>query len=98
VRRRPTVTRKPAKKRLPNPSKPKRSKASKAVGPKNPSKQPDLPRLTRECDEALERETATSEILHLISTLPGDLQPVFQAILENVTRICDAKFAYLYRF
>jgi GAF domain-containing protein len=48
--------------------------------------------LTRERDEALLRETANAEILRLISKSPGDLEPVFQAILENATRICEATF------
>ena len=42
--------------------------------------------LTRERDEALAREAATSEILKIISSSPGELVPVFQAILENAVR------------
>ncbi|MGB2594540.1 MAG: GAF domain-containing protein, partial [Pseudolabrys sp.] len=58
--------------------------------------QEQLDRRTRERDEALEQLSATSEILKIISKSPGELEQVFDAMLEKATRICDAKFATLY--
>src|SRR5262245_48429493 len=60
--------------------------------------QEQLGRAMRERDEALEQQAATSEVLRVISSSPGKLEPVFEAILENALRICEARLGTLYLY
>src|ERR1700739_1122977 len=58
----------------------------------------ELRQRTTDLTDALDRQTASSEVLHVISSSPGELEPVFAAMLENAARICGANFGNLFLY
>ena len=100
MRRRRTTRLKPTKAQHYK-TKAKRNTALKAGRRANSSVadlQEQIERQARELDAALERETAAAEVLRVISSSPGDLKPVFEAIISNAQRICGARFGNLVLF
>jgi signal transduction histidine kinase len=82
-----------------NPAKVQQSAAPKAPRKRRfsaASKAKEVAWLTRERDDAAEQLSATSEVLRVIASSPGELEPVFTTILGNAVRICRAKFGTLY--
>ena len=69
-----------------------RRRSNRATG----SKETNVEQLARELAEAREREAATAEVLKVISSSPGELERVFNAMLANATRICEATIGTLY--
>ena len=98
MKRRSRAGSEPIKGRRRKAQEPKRRNASKAVAPSSSSgtrEETENARLARELKEALERQSASSQVLQVISSFAGELDPVFQTILANATRICEAKFGVM---
>ena len=101
MKRRSRASGEPIKGRRREAQEPKRRSASKAVAPSSSSgtrEETENARLARELKEALERQSASSEVLQVISSFAGQLDSVFQTILANATRICEAKHGTLFLF
>ena len=101
MRRRGTVSRKPAKSQHGGTTKPKRNNAPTAARrPISPiaNLQEQLKRQDRELEEAREERAAIAEVLRVISSSSGELKPVFEAMLANAVRLCEAKFGDLYLY
>ena len=98
MKRRSRAGGEPIKGRRPKTLKPTRRDAPKAEIRSKPTvaEEKEVARIARERDEVLEQQTATSEVLRVISASPGELEPVLQAMLERAVRICDAKFGNIY--
>jgi two-component system, NtrC family, sensor kinase len=63
-----------------------------------PDSESKVMRLSRELNDALEREIATSDVLKVISSSPADVNSVFEAILESAGRLCNSKLPAVFRF
>jgi len=84
------------KSRRRKPAAPKRPSGAEAARSRSSSAEPESALLSRELAEARQQQTATADVLRIISSSSGELEPVFSAILENATRLCQAKFANLF--
>jgi two-component system, NtrC family, sensor kinase len=100
VRRHGIISRKPAKTRRRKVTKGTSSTPTPVRGGYSSiaDLQQRLKRQARELEEAREERTAIAEVLRVISSSPGELEAVFQTILQNAMRICEAKFGMLFRY
>ena len=98
MKRRSRAGGEPIKGRRPKTPEPKRPDAAKAGALANPlsGNETEVARLRRELNEAVEQQKATTDVLRVISSSPGQLEPVFRTMLENAVRILEAKFGTLF--
>jgi hypothetical protein len=76
----------------------RRQKASRRSRAPVTAAESENARLIRELNEARDQQAATAEVLRIISASPGDVQPVFDAIVSNARRLCGARFGNLLSF
>ena len=101
MKRRSKAGGEPIKRRRPTTPKPTRRNAPKVETRSKPSpvaEEKEVALLARERDQALEQQTAASEVLRVIRASPGELELVFQAMLERAVRLCEAKFGNIYHW
>ncbi len=100
MRRRSKAGGKPVKTRRGKTVTLKRRSALKAASPRSPSatsQDTEVARLTRELNDALEQQSATADVLHMISISPSDIQPVLDAIVRTAGELCAAEYSILFR-
>jgi hypothetical protein len=100
MRRRSKASSEPAKARgrkLAAPERASGTEAARSRGSSAAGQHSDIAQLSRELAEARQEQTATADVLHIISSSSASLDGVFTTILENATRLCEAKFGVLFR-
>jgi len=100
MRRRSKASSEPAKARHRKTAAPKGDNAPKPEGRRSTpaGQKAEIASLARELNEAREQQLATAAVLRVISSSPGELEPVFQTMLGNALRICEANYGVMYTY